>query len=71
MITLTEKRNWSCASVAAPIDEKREFNFDKAYELSLELCNDPKTASRVATRFIEDVQASDEAPTEKETSNEK
>jgi len=62
---LSKKSNWSCASAAAPIDEKRDSNFDEAYELSLELCNDPKTASRVATRFIEDVHTSDEAPTEK------
>jgi len=71
MIMLNEKTNWSCASAATPSNAKKESDYDEVYKLSLELCNDPETANRVAARFIEDVRTSQEALTDKETSDEK
>ncbi|MCI0616525.1 hypothetical protein L0244_26390 [bacterium] len=71
MVAPKQKQNWSFAFAATSDGAKRESDYDDAFNLSLEICNDPKTASRVATRFIEEAQPSDEASTEKETAHEK
>jgi len=53
MTMLCKQQNRNDVVPAARDESTRKLAYDQAYSFSLELCNDPRTARLVATRFVE------------------